>query len=221
MNCSSRQTACLIAFRDSFESSTVDVIVGEAETKFVVYKAVLSNIAPFFKAALEGNFKESSEQKITLPEESPEVFRRFLLWAHSGSLLGHQEHVTDLSPEILIRLYIFGDAHGVPDLQNAAVDSLGMWSNYKKLSPVSILHLAFRDTRRGCTLQRFLVDWAASRGSLREDWFVEEKLVLYPTVYLAELVMVLYDVKEGTASPIKDNEWAKPGCRYHIHPEAN
>ena len=214
-------SASLIIFRNSFESSTVDVIVGEAETKFTVYKTVLSDIASFFKAALEGNFKESSEQKITMPEESPEVFRRFLLWAHSGSLLGHQEQVTDMSPELLARLYIFGDAHGIPHLQNSAIDSLVAWTSSERRTPVEISHLVYQKTTKDCALQRYLVERIANKGVIKKEWFEGENIQQYPAEFLADLVVALFAMK-GTTSPVmKHSEWDEIGCRYHIHPPDN
>lgn len=221
MNCWSRQSSCLTTFRDSFDSSTVDVIVGEAEQKFIVHKAVLSHIAPFFRAAREGNFRESSEQKITMPEASPEVFRRFLLWAHSGSLLGHQERVTDLSAELLAHLYIFGDTLGVSHLQNSVMDSLGMWVKSERRFPLWILHLVYKNTRRGCALQRYLVDRTAFTVAISKEGFEEQHLESYPAAFLADLVLVLYDVQKGTIYPIKNDKWDKIGCRYHFHPPDN
>ena len=49
-----------------------------------MHKSFLCNASPFFRAALEGGFKESEDGGVSLPEESAETFERFLGWLYGG-----------------------------------------------------------------------------------------------------------------------------------------
>lgn len=48
---------------------------------------MLCSLAPFFKAALDGRFKEAADNAIPMPEESIVVVRRFQLWAYTGYVM--------------------------------------------------------------------------------------------------------------------------------------
>ncbi|KAG8630019.1 hypothetical protein KVT40_001638 [Elsinoe batatas] len=71
-------------FRKMHEMATV--IVGPAQVKFLLHTELLVSVSPFFAAALQGHFAESSSQTVTLPEEKPEMFEWFVQWLYTGSL---------------------------------------------------------------------------------------------------------------------------------------
>lgn len=58
---------------DSYDTS-VEVVVGEAKTAFTILKSLLSDVAPFSKAAHEGSFEKATELTMTMPEVEPRVF---------------------------------------------------------------------------------------------------------------------------------------------------
>lgn len=45
-------------------------------------KGLLSHHSEFFRAALEHDFKEGIERKVTLPEDDPRDFEIFVYWLH-------------------------------------------------------------------------------------------------------------------------------------------
>lgn len=51
-------------------SPIATLYVGQERVKFYVYQDTLCKL-PFFQAALRGNFREASEQVITMPEDDP------------------------------------------------------------------------------------------------------------------------------------------------------
>ena len=211
------ESALLIPYRDSIRNSTVELIVGEAQKKFTVHKLLLCRIAPFFRAALEGDFKEASEQKIDLPEESSEVIERFVLWLYTGSPLDSEENVQDLDPRLPVRLYIIGDKYDIPDLRNLALDTLNAWANLNAKTPIDTLPLVYDSTATGSCLRRYLVERSASRGNLTYTGFFDgADHRWYPQEYLIALIVVL---KEKIGGKFGDIDWDNLGCRYHEHPE--
>lgn len=63
---------------DSAEDVTV--LVGVKEKQFTIPKALLTQRSTFFKAALEGGFKEAIEQQVKLPEADEEIFEIYVQW---------------------------------------------------------------------------------------------------------------------------------------------
>ena len=61
---------------------TVTIFVGKDKRPFHVHRSLLRETSSFFKAALEGDFRESSEQKMDLPEEDEGSFDVFVQWLY-------------------------------------------------------------------------------------------------------------------------------------------
>lgn len=101
---------------DSFDTATVQVIVGQSNKAFTIHEGVLCNVAPYFCAAFEGNFIEGVRQVLELPEENETMFRRFQLWVYTKKLLEDDESFIGIDWKPLVDLYIFGDKYGIPDL---------------------------------------------------------------------------------------------------------
>ncbi|KAL8796367.1 MAG: hypothetical protein Q9195_001274 [Heterodermia aff. obscurata] len=199
--------------------SIVDVIVGQSATTFTVYKSLLVGSTRVFKAALEGSFKEATEQEIKLPDVSPEVFQRFMLWMYTASLIGDGESASDLSSEVLVRLYIFGDTYGIEGLQNCTMDTLKtkLDLSNKGLS-MKIISLIYENTVKGCSLRRFAVERAIFRGSIVDMFGTEADIAKLPPAFCLDLILLFNDLKDGKVKAITANGWKRLGCRYHVHP---
>lgn len=89
-----RRSPSRLPLRTAFRnfSGVVQVVVGEEsdrsrpQTSYLVHKELLTSASPFFAAALNSTFAEGMDQKVTLPEEKPEIFEWFLQWLYTGSL---------------------------------------------------------------------------------------------------------------------------------------
>lgn len=79
-----KETPLRLQFRDMHDMAVV--VVGPKESKFVLHSHLLTSVSPFFAAALNGSFAESSSRTITLPDERPEIFEWFVQWLYSGTL---------------------------------------------------------------------------------------------------------------------------------------
>lgn len=63
-------------------SPPITLRIGPAEVTFHVSEEILHRL-PFFKAALTGHFRESTERAITMPEDSPEVIAALIEYLYN------------------------------------------------------------------------------------------------------------------------------------------
>ncbi|KAK4692430.1 hypothetical protein P7C71_g4777, partial [Lecanoromycetidae sp. Uapishka_2] len=67
---------------DAFDD-IVDIVVGPAKKVFKIHKEILCSASTYFRAALNGGFKEAEEQTVELPDDKVKVFKYF----NTGSIL--------------------------------------------------------------------------------------------------------------------------------------
>lgn len=65
-------------------SPLVALHVGPDSVLFHTYEAALCRV-PFFRAALQGQFREAAEKKITIPEEKPEIVAALIEYLSTGN----------------------------------------------------------------------------------------------------------------------------------------
>lgn len=175
-------------------------------------------MAPFFKAALEGGFKEAEDAVIDMPNERPSVVRRFRLWAYTGQVLQAAESIEHTSRGGLIRLYVFADKYDLPDLQNAVIDKIVAKQFVMKHAPIEYLPVIYNETDVASPLRRLLIDTVAQKTNLADDFTPEksdENLEIFPPIFLLDLASALYKLKIGTTTK---HNWKNLGCTFHIHP---
>ena len=96
--------------------------MGSEKKVFKTHKRLLCSFSTYFRAALDGNFKEASEQKIELLEDDPSVIERFQLWLYQGSILNIDELPANQKWGMIVKLYCFGQTRGIPLLENHIID---------------------------------------------------------------------------------------------------
>lgn len=79
------QPACLtnVGARN-LKSPIVQLLVGLDNVEFHAYEAILCRL-PFFSAALQGEFRESAEKKITMVEDDPGAVAALIEFLYTGS----------------------------------------------------------------------------------------------------------------------------------------
>ena len=157
--------------RDMFDT-IVEIAVGPEKVLFNIHKGLLCRNSSYFRSALEGEFKESSEGKVHLPEDDPEVFQRFQLWLYTGSVIESSgEGTKAIDWMVFFRLYVFGDARGVAGLQNATIDAL-IDKSHKEIALPSILgpNYIYDNTVEKSPLRRLMVDWVVYRAGDLSTW---------------------------------------------------
>ena len=179
-------------------SDIVEVRVGEKKKPFQVHKSVLCNSAQYFQAALNGNFAESRTQILELVEDNAEIFEHFLVWLYTGQIIpGFQAGDDGVSAqEVLVQLYIFGEARGIPKFQDSVMDQL---IDQMEKSPSISNHLLpaiYDGTPIGSPLRRVYTDYIALEGELiPHEWFKPECKRRHPRESLIDLIGALYKIK--------------------------
>lgn len=115
----------------------VIVSVGKDERRFVAHKDTLSRSSTFFQAAFSGEWLESKEKLVRMPEQDSTVFSIYLHWRYLGSIDlwdGEEETTSRIEPNEearlkpgprisrLIHCYVLGDMLGEPHFCNALID---------------------------------------------------------------------------------------------------
>jgi hypothetical protein len=125
--------------RSTTDTSIVTVKV--REKSYHLHEAVLANVSKFFKAVFQHDFQEAKERTIQLTEVNITTFDIFVDWLYSSKL-----YITEVKPnnlsferqywddeqeaEIheyskrLTKLYIFANAHEIPQLSRVTIDAL-------------------------------------------------------------------------------------------------
>jgi len=172
--------------------SMVVLKAGPTKTEFRVHRGLLCQISPYFRAALEGGFKEAEIQTIEWPEEKAETVKIFQLWLYSGSM--DIDMGDSLSAwENLVDTYIFAEAYQLPALTVSVIDVFIQMKSQAMTVNIHVLARVY-STPSTKPLRKLLVDFAAHNWSLREkDFFREELLGLYPKQYLVDVVLELHD----------------------------
>ena len=209
-----RILSLLIHSRESF-SAIIQVKVGPAKT-FTVHKGILCRSSSYFKAALEGGFKESKDQVLRLPDDDPVVFSHFQLWLYTGNIIASHESPKDITWKVLISLYLFGDVRGIPRLQNEAIDLFIDKNVAMSQVPGDQLNLIYENTLDSSPLRKLIVDLFTFRVTLTDNsWFNEQPKALYPQQFLIDLAKSLYE--DRARFKTKTTKFRAVRSNYHIH----
>ncbi|KAK0258045.1 hypothetical protein LTR91_005770 [Friedmanniomyces endolithicus] len=110
-------------------TQTIEVIVGEAKTRFFVHPSVIASKSPFFDAALTR--WKSAGQPITLADDEPTLFDAYLASLYAGNIKPRWDLVEDQGVEVrrLYKLYTLTDKLGDLTSANMVIDRIQryMW----------------------------------------------------------------------------------------------
>ena len=113
------------------DNETVLIEVGPGKTKFSAHKNFISNASTFFEAAFrEGSdFKEKSEQLVSLPEDEIDTFDSFMGFVYSGEFTGLDSEDLKETGEAntkalddFVSLYVLADKIGAQGLKRQMVN---------------------------------------------------------------------------------------------------
>ncbi|KAI4719678.1 hypothetical protein E4T48_04136 [Aureobasidium sp. EXF-10727] len=196
--------------------TVVTIEVGPEKKAFVIHKGLLCFYSDYFRAAFNGSFKEAIEAKLSLREESADLFYIVNGFFYTNQLrrddqIGSQLHLTTLGD-----LWVLGDRYLMPALQNTAMDAYirKISGQHGHGSPESI-ERRYRQTHAGSPLRRVFVDWQAHKLKLNKKILRE-----WPKEALADFAIALFDMKskhQGTSKLPSPEERDK--CFYHVHAE--
>ncbi|KAH0030899.1 hypothetical protein KCU78_g2941, partial [Aureobasidium melanogenum] len=117
----------LLESRDAVTGPTAQIIVGSGQDiqEFSIHKKLLCDSSTYFKAALTNGFAETHDQKITLDDESPAIFRTYVVWLYQTRL--DRDTMPEGDQEVqrhMLELYVFAAKRGVTNLANDTITML-------------------------------------------------------------------------------------------------
>ncbi|KAL8890625.1 MAG: hypothetical protein Q9215_002271 [Flavoplaca cf. flavocitrina] len=192
----------------------VTILVGPEKTPFRIHKGLLCSKSEYFRAALEGFFKESTEKSVHLRDEDPGIFQFYATWIYSQKLVvGFTQR--QLSMDVCCRLYVLADKLGSDDVQNLAIDLIHerCTRSYDDDINSSIVNFVYDNTLPDSRLRAILIDIA----SYEVLFDYAQDLVGVNPDFIFEVVKVLsrrvpHRLKDEKA-PLDMNR-----CKtYHIH----
>lgn len=150
---------------------SVTLVVGTFEILYTLHKGLLCFYSDFFRAALNGSFKEAKDRRIELPEVDIDVFEAFQVWLYTQNLPKNEVVPTKVYPEwpLLIKLWIFGDGHQIPLLQNSVMDAIIDKVEKDNQIPIKELNLAYENTLPGSPLRKAFIDIMVYRSMMPGD----------------------------------------------------
>lgn len=143
----------------------VVLYVGEPATAFHVEMEAICEVSPVLKAAFTGNFRESQEKKMNLPEEDIVNFGRFIQWTYTGSYpLAAFEADGTAEDRImeLAELYVLADRYDVATLKHHIIDrmyEIGQCSDPIAGPPHSIIRYVYDNSTRLSGFRKLLAAW--------------------------------------------------------------
>jgi len=167
-------------------STTISVQVGPQKHPFTIHRGPICKLSGYFKAVFEGgNFKESSEKVITLPDHKRETFDEFLYYAYYKQLKT-RPYVQPEAEEQWMQygaLYVLADYLTAVPLKNEVLHRLFSMvvekSNREKSSGITanVINYVYGNTPRGCGIRRLMVAqtiWGSKHESFRQADALED-----------------------------------------------
>lgn len=212
--------------RESFDD-IVHIVVGPEKKVFKIHKEILCNASTYFRAALNGGFKEAKEQKVEMPEDKVSIFKYFQHWLYSGNILVRKEWPSDGKIEeewykawdILVEVYSFGETRGIPLLQNAAIDCIIDMQQATNTVYVESNSFVYKSTPGSSPLRRLYVDLFHSSAHVHQEtakgsWFCQDMYEKYDKEFLFDVATAYCRRVHGEIEGIAD--FTAVRANYHV-----
>ena len=132
-----------------------------AATTWHLPKALLTHQSPFFAAALNGSFAEAKSNSLTMPDDDPNVFRRWVQWLFVGRITYEIVRVGDIN-NVLVKAWILGDKLGCHVFQDVVMMELLACHSPEVAIPLietSTLRAAYEGSAPGSKLRKWALDF--------------------------------------------------------------
>ena len=148
-------------------------------------------------------------------DERVETFRAFNTFIYTRKLNDTDE--TELDWTTLVQLWIFGDKHLVPALQNQTINVLMKKQIKMQVIPVYQLGQVYQNTLPDSPLRKLFTDWSAYKGSIQKIT-APELNDQWPRDALFDLIGALAAKGRDQIGVYKLPE-ERGKCHYHVHAE--
>lgn len=202
---------------------SVTLVIGTFKIQYTLHKGLLRFYSDFFRAAFNGSFKEASERKIELPEVDVDVFEAFQVWLYTQSLPQNETAPAKVYPEwsILVKLWIFGDKHQIPRLQNNTMDAIIDKVEKDCTIPIHELNLTYDNTLASSPLRKVTTDIMAYKAQFADGipGNTTTGCLLYPDEWPKQACLdVMAEMSRGWRQKDVRGKFPKrEQCYYHVH----
>jgi hypothetical protein len=186
----------------------VELVVGESETSFHVHKDFLCEASPFFRAALTTDFREATEERITLLEDDVDTVDRFVQWLYTKSYQlpsseGSKQHYLQLA-----RLYVLADKLQVRALKDEIIRVSFRVCGSADVTPpsMSVVAYVFENTMENSAFRRLIV--ANFVWEIDRKWYNRAKVaaeIAEVPSFGAELAICMAKRIAGGSSPFSED----------------
>lgn len=190
--------------------------VGPERTSFIIHKDLLVFYSDYFRGAFNSSFKEAVESKLTLPDEQVDVFNVFNKFIYTRQLCDED---VDLTWQLIIEVWLFGDKHIIPALQNKVMDTYIAMNAKSKTIPVGQLQTIYDNTLHGSPLRRIVVDWVTYKSDMQRFLKSEKTNLNWPHEALVDLAIGLGSKKAEELGVYVMPADKLARCYYHVHNE--
>jgi hypothetical protein len=156
---------------------------GSASQEFAVHEAVLRKDSPFFRKALEKNWREGETRRVELPHDDSEVVAAYVDWLYFGKVASKPLAppalpLDDGEYHFLARLYSFGDKVQADTFCDSALDAMVAKTDdvaddgTRTFPSHSAVMALYNGTPSDSPARRFVVDMYLDFGA--EKWIPED-----------------------------------------------
>lgn len=193
----------------SFSTSILKVVVGEEplQKTFLVHEAIICERSEFFRRAMNGNWVESSERMVKLPEDSAEIFGTYINMVYTGMVATQLDDITDeklkrtnLSVECnyLCRLYVLAEKLQDALAKDSVREALRRLDLEKSgglytLPPLEAINLLYEGTCEGDPVRSIFINRCLTASPEQVKNFVSKT----PQEFVAELTVAAFTKWRG------------------------
>lgn len=193
------------------------LVVGKQEKAYVLHKDLLCFYSDYFRAAFDGSFKEAAERKLRIPDVEENVFERVQLWLYTRNL-----QLPTQDPkifEVLVNLWIFGDQHQIPLLQNQVMDKFLAECEAADNIASYLIGTVYAKTVSGSPLRKAFIEVVAWTMEIESDsgtFIGTGQHECWPKESLIDLVLAINQARMNRIVRFPDLP-KRHKCFFHVH----
>lgn len=203
------------------ESSTlydrvVTVLVGPEQKIFHVHRGLICHYSTYFRGAWKGEFREAHEEVVKLENDEVKVFEVFFSWLYTHRFFEENGAPTNwaIGRMTLAKVWIFGDARGIPELQNAIIDEMiTCIAKWERLNAQFVKEV-YDNTVDGAPLRKFSVEYFLSNDDKGLLTLLGSEGPDYPSQFYREVALGLVGDRRRIKSQVQWGEIDKKD--YHV-----
>ncbi|GAB7350785.1 hypothetical protein MBLNU459_g1327t1 [Dothideomycetes sp. NU459] len=186
----------------------IRIVVG-SQVVFYIHRGVLSFYSDHFNKVLNESLKGAMRKTLALEDEDETIFAIFRGWLYARELRDANDNVgRHLAWTTLTRLWVFGDKHLVPLLQNNVTDTIITKVVAEQRFDCRELPYIYANTVPGAKLRTLFIDLAATGLN------AESALVDCEAMWNRERLL---DLSRALFAKRRNFDLAGNHCVYHVH----